>query len=98
MSRLEKYRQMRNLRQKYTVSILLFLFFLAAGICIADSSINGLMSGGTGAGIFSVTQYENSIRIVFMNQELYLNTQYVRRDMKNLQNGLDRLVSAARGG
>lgn len=91
MGRLEKYRQMRNLRQKYMISVLLFLFFLAAGICIADSSINGLMSGGTGVNIFSVTKYENSIRIIFMNQTLYLNTQYVKRDMENLRDGLDKL-------
>lgn len=92
MSRLEKYKQLRSLRQRYFISVLLFLFLLVTGICIADSSINGLMVGSSGLNIFSVKNYEGSLQIVFMNQKVYLNTQYIQRDLQNLRKEADRLL------
>ncbi len=93
MSRLEKYRQLRGLKQRYFISVLVFLFLLVTGICIADSSINGLMAGGSGLNIFSVKNDGDSVQVVFMNQKVYLNTQYIRHDMQRLEDGLDRLFA-----
>lgn len=92
MNRLEKYKQMRGLRQRYLISILLFMFLLVAGICIADTSINGLMSGGSGLNIFSVNNYGNSLEVVFMNKKIYLNVQYIQRDLGNLKEEADKLL------
>jgi hypothetical protein len=98
MSRLEKYKQLRSLRQRYFISVLLFLFLLVTGICIADSSINGLMSGGSGLNLFSVKKYENSLELVFMNKKLYLNTQYIQHDLQNLRREADRLLGQGETG
>lgn len=92
MNRLEKYKQLRNLRQRYLISVLLFLFLLVTGICITDSSINGLMAGGRSPGIFSINNYGSSLEVVFMNKKIYINMQYIRRDLENLRKEADRIL------
>ena len=94
MSRVEKYKQMRGLKQRYLISILLFMFLLVTGICIADSSINGLMAGGRGLNIFSVKNYGNSLEVVFMNKKVYLNTQYIQRDLENIRKEADKILGS----
>ena len=43
MNRLKKYKQMRNVRQKYLFLVFLLILILIAGICTVDYSVNNLM-------------------------------------------------------
>lgn len=91
MGRLEKYKQLRGLKQRFLIAAAVFLFILISGIYIADSSINSLMLGSSSPSVFSVKESGSSVEVLFMNQKVYLNTQYLRRDMKHLQEMLDKL-------
>lgn len=92
MNRLEKYRRIRTLRQRYMFSALLSLSLLSAGICTADYSINGLMAGKNGLNIVSVKNSGPLTEFAFMDQKLYINTQYIGRDFEKLKQGLGKLL------
>jgi len=94
MGRVEKYRQLRNLRQRFILSAALFIILVTAGICAADYSINGLMMGGSGLNLMFVNDKGNYIEIVFMNQKLYINTQYISRDIGRLKQEAAKLFGA----
>jgi hypothetical protein len=94
MDRVEKFRQARNLRQKYIFSAIVFMFLLTAGICVADYSVNGLMEGSKGLAIIAVKTNETDIEIEFMNQKLYINTQYINRDIGRLKHEVTNLFGA----
>lgn len=92
MNRLEKFRQKRNLKQKYMSAALLFLSLLIAGIMSVDYSINYLVSGRQGFAFATVNSKDNGLEIVFMNQRIYVNTQYIKRDLNKLKSELQGLL------
>ena len=91
MGRLEKYKQKRNLRLKYTMAALLFFFLLTAGILTVDYSTNYLINGQQGIALVAFNNKTSSLEIVLMNHKLYINTQYVNRDLDKLKSELQRL-------
>lgn len=92
MGRVEKFKELRNLRNKYLFSVFLFLLLLTAGICTADYSINGLMGGQRGLDIIVFKNNNSYLEIKFMNQKIYLNTQYVSRDLDRLRQEVKKLL------
>jgi hypothetical protein len=95
MGRLEKFRQARNIRHKYFLSAVIFLFLLVAGMVIADYSVNSLIEGDMGVSVFAVENSGKYIEITFMNQKLYVNTQYINRDLGKLKLQVARLFGQA---
>jgi hypothetical protein len=93
MGRLDKYKQIRNIKQKYLFSAFLFLLLLVTGICIVDNSTNSLMGEGSSISIFAVKNHSSYMEIIFMNQKLYVNTQYINRDMNRLKEKVSELFS-----
>ena len=91
MSRVEKFKQKRNLRQKYVSAALLFFFLLTAGILSVDYSINYLMSGRQGIALAILNNKTTSLEITFMNQKFYVNTQYINRDLNRVKDELQKL-------
>ena len=85
MSRVEKYKLKRTHRQKYVSAALLFFFLLTAGILSVDLSTNYLMSGRQGIAFISLNSKPTSLEINFMNQKIYINTQYINRDLNKLK-------------
>jgi hypothetical protein len=88
----EKFKQKRNLRQKYVAAALLFFFLLTAGIISVDYSTNYLLTGNQCMAFAAVNSKASSLEIVFMNRKIYINTQYIKRDMKKLKNDLQRVL------
>jgi len=85
MGRVEKFKQLRNLRQKYIISVLIFITLLTVGICTADYSINNLIGMEQGLRIFNVSNTENKVEIVLMNQKIELNLGYINSDLEKLR-------------
>lgn len=94
MSRLEKFRQARSIRHKYFLSAAIFVFLLVAGMCTVDYSVNSLIEGDRGVSVFNVANNERYIEITFMNQKLYINTQYINRDFVKLKDKLSEILGA----
>ena len=92
MNRLDRFKQKRNLRQKYFTAAFLFLFLLTSGILLVDESTNFLLSGKHGIRFVELNQMENRLEIVVMNEKLYINTQYIQRDLKHLKDKLHELL------
>ena len=92
MGRLEKYRQRRILRQKYLFSIIIFVSLLSAGLCAADYSINSLLGGEKGLNLLSIRNSDTSLEMVFMNQKMVFDTEYVNRDLDRIKQKLSELM------
>ena len=93
MSRVEKFKQKRNLKHKYITAALLFFFLLTAGILSVDYSTNYLVAGRQGIALAALNNKTTSLEIVFMNQKLYINTQYINRDLSRLKSKLQQLFN-----
>lgn len=91
MSRVEKFKQRRNLRQKYLSAAVLFFFLMTAGLLSVDYSTNYLMSGRQGIALAALNNKTTSLEITFMNQKLYVNTQYINRDLNRFRVELQKL-------
>ena len=85
MGRVEKFKQMRALRHKYFISVIIFVTLLTAGICVADYSVNSLLGVDGGLKVFSVNNSDNKLEIIFMNQQLHFNMEYLNKDMGKLR-------------
>lgn len=87
-SRVERYRQKRIIRKRTTTAILLFFFLLIAGILIVDNGTNHLVEGSDGVAMAAVNSSDDSIEIILMNRSIFLNKQYINRDLKYLKDKL----------
>lgn len=85
MGRVEKFRQLRNLRQKYVISILVFITLLTVGIFTADYSVNNLIGTERGLKIFNMSSSNNIFELVFMNQKIRFDLEYVNNDLEKLR-------------
>ena len=92
MNRVDRFKQKRNLRQKYFTAAFLSLLLLTSGILLVDDSTNFLLSGKHGIQFVELNHMENSLEIVVMNRKIYINTQYIQRDMKHLKDRLHELL------
>ena len=85
MNRLERFRQERIRKRKYTLVLLLCLALLVLGIGTADYAVNSIMKNDNSIGIISVRRTESYIEFSFLNRKLYLNTSYIKEDLRNLR-------------
>ena len=85
MSRQEKYKQRRVLRRKIELTLFLCLAILAAGFCAVDYSTNMLVHNKAGLDIFTARDYGTRIELSFLNERIYINTQYLNRDMERIR-------------
>ncbi len=92
MGRVERFRQKRILRQKYLVSLIIFILLLSIGIGAADYSVNNLLGGEKKFNIISINNNKPNVELFFMNQKLVLDTEYVSRDLERLRQCLSRLL------
>lgn len=92
MSRMEKFKQKRNLRQKYVSAALLFFFLLTAGIATVDYSTNYLVTGRQGVAFVELNSKATSLEIIFMNHKIHINTQYLNRDLNRFKYELQRFL------
>lgn len=90
-SRVEKYRQKRIIRKRTITAILLFFFLLASGILIVDNGTNHLVEGNEGVAMATVNSSNNFIEIKIMNRSIFLNKQYVNRDLQYLKEKLSEI-------
>lgn len=91
MSRVEKFKQKRILRKRYISAALLFFFILISGIICVDYATNYFMNGNHGIAFTDVICKKEFVEIKFMNHKLYINTQYINRDMEKLKGKLQEL-------
>jgi len=89
LGRLEKFKQKRNLRRKYFLAALLFFLLLTAGLLSVDYSTNFLINGQHGIAMVAFSNKEANLEVAFMNKKLYINTQYINRDLKKLKKRLE---------
>ena len=93
MGRMEKFKQKRNLRKKYVSAALLFFFMSTAGIFSVDYTTNYLMTGRQCISFVTMNSRETYLEIVLMNQRLYVNTQYINRDLNRLKTEIKRFFN-----
>lgn len=89
-SRYETFRQARKVKAKLLASAALSILLLAAGVSVADYSINSLLSNQGKLTIVSVKHDNSYCDIYFMNMKMHINTSYLLRDMNKLRSFLDR--------
>jgi hypothetical protein len=89
LNRLDKFRQRRNLRQKYLFAASVFSFLLITGLLSADYGTNAMMTGNRGIELFSLVNKQTYLEVTIFNQKVFINTQYINRDLKRLQGLLD---------
>lgn len=85
MGRVEKFRNIRAVRQKYFITAGIFILLLAAGMYTADYSISKLIGYDGGLGIFHVFNSGSSFELVFMNQKLNFDLTYVNSDIEKVR-------------
>lgn len=91
MNRVEKYRQRRITRKKYISAALIFFFLLTAGIVTVDYATNYLVSGRKGFALAAFDSHDTILEITIMNRKIYINTQYINRDLNKLRNEMSNL-------
>ncbi len=93
MSRLEKYKGIRQIRRKYILSVSLVLVLLISGLSLADSSVNYLMTGEKQPGVFSIHQKDElHLEVRCFGYKFDINTFYIKRDYQNLKNSIEKLI------
>lgn len=92
MNRLEKFKQRRCLRKQYLSAAFIFLFILTAGLMSADYATNALMTGHQGIEFLSVENRQTYLEIILLNQKIYINTNYINRDIDRLKNALGKMT------
>lgn len=90
-SRVERYRQKRIIRKRTITAILLFFFLLTSGILIVDNGTNHLVEGNDGVAMAVINSRDDSIEIILMNRSIFLNKQYINRDLKYLKEKLSEI-------
>ncbi len=85
MGRVEKFRQIRTLRQKYILAAFVFITLLAVGFYTADHSVSNLIGVDQGLKIFHVVNNDNRVQVVFMNQRIELDLEYVSHDLEKVK-------------
>lgn len=80
MSRLERFREIRNNRRKIFFLFLLSFLLLGTGICIVDYTTNFLMRNEKGIKIISFNKKETGIEIKLMNRLLWFDTSKLKND------------------
>lgn len=93
MSRLEKYKEIRQIRRKYFISVSLVLLLLISGLTLADNSLNYLMTGERRPGVFSINQKDDLyLEVRCFGYKFDINTFYIKRDYQNLKNSIEKLL------
>lgn len=90
-SRVERYHQKRIIRKRTITAILLFFFLLTGGILIVDYGTNHLVEGNEGVAMATVNSSNDFIEIKIMNRSIFLNKQYVNRDLQQLKEKLSEI-------
>jgi len=91
LNRVERFRQKRIMRKRTITAILLFFFLLIAGILVVDYGVSHLVEGSEGSAIAAVNSTDDSIEIKIMNRRIFLNKQYINRDLKYLKDKLNEI-------
>ncbi len=91
LNRVERFRQRRILIKGYFTAAALSLFFLTTGILAVDRATNQLVSGRQGIALAAFDNNSSSLEITLMNRKIYLNTQYINRDMDYLRKKFSQL-------
>lgn len=90
MNRVERYREIRKRRRKFSCTILLCFLITAFGIFMVDYSINQSL---TNEGELKVVYFNSSddglLELNMMNKKVTLNMYYLRRDLENLYNRIN---------
>lgn len=79
MGRVERYRSIKLYRRRCRRMILLFLLLTAAGILIADFSINSLILDDNKVKIISITTLDSQLELCFMNMKFYTDAKLIMR-------------------
>lgn len=90
-SRVERFRQKRIIRKRTITAILLFFFLLTGGMLVVDYGTNHLVDGGEGGSIATINSNDDIIEIKIMNRRIFLNKQYINRDLKFLKEKLNEI-------
>lgn len=86
MGRLERFREARIQRKRYILSAVLIAVLFLSGVCIADYSVNSLLKNEKRIDILTMQKINNYyFEINFLNQKLFINTTYIKRDFENFK-------------
>lgn len=84
MNRRDKFKQERVLQHKLKLTLFLCCVLLVAGICAVDYSTNVLMYNREALGFVKVDNYKTHLELSLFNEKVYINTQYLSRDLEKL--------------
>jgi hypothetical protein len=92
MGRVDSFREVRLVKLKIFLAMLLFIVLLVSGIIAADFSINSVVSDTPKVEIIKVAEVScNLYTIDFANREYKLNTYYLCRDIERLKKRLSEI-------
>jgi len=95
MSRLEKYRQIRINKRKFSLLMLLFFVVIITGLCIADYSINGIMKNDYSIEFVSVDKVGPALySLNIFDYRFLVNTKYVEKDFQKIKDLADSILSS----
>jgi hypothetical protein len=94
MTRLEKFRDDRRSRKRYKLFIFILFFILTSGICVADYSVNTLISNDRSIKIVSIQNINNSfLKISLLNHKIYVNIIYLNRDYNRIKSTINKFIA-----
>lgn len=78
LSRLERYRQNRVEKRKYSVVALFFVFIVLSGLCISDYSINAIMNNDYSLSMIKVYKSsDSSIGVNLLDRKLDIDVSFL---------------------
>lgn len=92
MGRVDSFREVRLVKLKIFLAMLLFTVLLVSGIIAADFSINCVVSDTPKVEIIKVAEASSNLYTIdFANREYKLNTYYLSRDIQRLKKRLSEI-------
>jgi len=92
MGRVDSFKELRLVKLRMFIAILMFLVVLVVGIGIVDYSINSVVSDTPKIEIVKVAEVSNNLYTIdFANKRYNLNTFYLSRDIQRLKKRLNEI-------
>jgi hypothetical protein len=87
MSRVERFKEIRDRRRKYILSVSFVLIIMILGICTVDYSVNTILLDEKRLSLVTYqTLGEDELQISILNNKIPVNTTFIKRDFQRLKN------------
>lgn len=93
MRRYEKYKSERQYKRNIILSLVVFFILIAAGVGIADFSVNSILKDENSIGVIQWNNLKNNYtELEIMNKKIYINTLYIKNDYYKFKSRIKRMI------